>query len=874
MADVQESSTTNPRANPGELRPITLHRHGSEKSYDLGPTATELLNAFERTISDKKSRVLSVWPQAVHEISLVHALAALRRLSKCDTQRLTTIFFPWRRTSGATQKALLVDREPLVSAALLPLDRIYSQRPPHASFGYLLALHSLKHLATGQPGNRRYKAVERDPSLLFPSLFEIMPQMGIVASDGVSENSHFLRRLRNNTWIGECDDHLASASAPSTTPFYLFGIHAEHSSVELLRRAALQIASTGRAPDVVLIDAGRRARYVLGERWREVLLQFGQTLAEAFGEACPPALAITDDVFALQTIRWKILNEYDVLRGALSSAKLPSQASLILNVRTDILDAAPVVPAWVEDLSVETYGSDLLDLVENGLKLRKSLIQAGESDLASAVGSAITAIQNLAGIPGPVSPFRDFLVDNRDAYEVRRLGERYDHLAPRGKIATAIKLGSAGASHSQLSKFLDTYSGLCVAVAANNPGTRFFDNCLKQLSATLSKSIVVFSTDLVRDFAEWRIHNDVALAPVRDAIGRSIRFTRARDLHEELEHARQTIAPFEEIIFIEPHADDFLKVLAETGLPSRIKVSCHLARLQQILDRARALLQIEGVNPIEWNLLRVEECCKKAMAGHATDIPDLDVLLHEPRISTIDLTGPRTASSGPTRMIRTSGHVRIRAFDGTELAVYDPDALPVFSRRLAKDLKPGDQICAFSPEFIDDAREKLRLSATAPEVLALYHRAIAEAAANLPGHTLDEKAETLRRLIVRIEPTIELPQSIRQWIDVVDLLDAPRDQVRPQAPRSREHYFAFMKALGISDDVAKNYWDFAIFWTRSKRISTGSAFHQVFLGLLIDPDGTISRFPQADQQDIWRIHETAEEHLVSVLSNDAEGRVE
>src|SRR5208282_5912877 len=115
------------------------------------------------------------------------------------------------------------------------------------------------------------------------------------------------------------------------------------------------------------------------------------------------------------------------------------------------------------------------------------------------------------------------------------------------------------------------------------------------------------------------------------------------------------------------------------------------------------------------NLLRVEECVQKAMAGHAMDIPDLDVLLHEPRISTIDLTGPRTASSGPTRMIRTSGYVRIRAFDGTELAVYDPDDLAVFSRRFAKDLKPGDQICAFSPDFIDDARERLRLSATAPE---------------------------------------------------------------------------------------------------------------------------------------------------------------
>jgi hypothetical protein len=874
MQSAQESPTQNPSTNSGVERTIALRRQGGDNSYTLGPTAKELLNGFEQTIGDKKSHALLVWPQAVQGVSVMHALAALSRISKCDTHRLTTVLFPWNRNSGASQKALLVDRDQLVATALIPLDRIYSDRPQHPAFGYLLALHSLKHLATGQPGNRRYKAVDQDPSLLHPTVFEIMPQTGIEAEPTVNVENHFLRRLRNHTWIGERNDHLVSASAPSTTPFYLFGVHVENSSVELLRRATREIAASGRSPDIVLIDAGRRARHALGEGWREALLQFCQTFIDAFGKDCPPALAVTDDVFALQTIRWKILNEYDASRGVSSSAKLPSRATLIVNVRPDILDTTPSVPVWIEDLSVETYGSDLLNLVAIGLKLRKSLLASGESELGSAVGDAVAAIRNLTGLPGPVRPFRDFLVDNHEAYEVHRLGHRYDHLAPRGKIATAIKLGTAGANHAQLSTFLDTYNNLCIAVAADNPGTRFFDACLARLAATSSKSLVIFSTDLVRAFAEWRIQNDKHFDQIREAVGRSIILTRARDAHEELEHARETGAPFEELVFIEPYADDFLKVLAEGALPPRAKVLCHLARAQQILERANALLQIDGVTPIEWNLLKVEECFKKAIAGHAADMPDLDALLHEPRISTIDLAGPRTASSGPTRIIKTSGHVRIRAFDGTELAVYDPDALPVFSRRLAKDLKPGDQICAFSPDFIDEAREKIRLSATAPEVLALYHRAVGEAAAKLPGYTLDEKAEALRRLIFNIEPAIVLPQSIRPWIDVADLLDAPRDQVRPQAPRNREHYFAFMKALGIADELAKTYWDFGIFWTRSIRISTGSAFHQVFLGLLIDPHGTISRFPQADQQDIWRIHETAEDHLVSVVSNEAEGRAE
>ncbi len=164
---------------------------------------------------------------------------------------------------------------------------------------------------------------------------------------------------------------------------------------------------------------------------------------------------------------------------------------------------------------------------------------------------------------------------------------------------------------------------------------------------------------------------------------------------------------------------------------------------------------------------------------------DLDAIL-EPRISTIDLAGPRTPSSGPTRIIRTSGRIRIRAFDGTELAVYDPDALPVFSRRLAKDLKPGDRVCAFPVLILWTMHGKSSNSAQPPLRFLRYHRSVATAT-RLPGHNLVEKADALRNSILKIDPSLNAtlpagPQSIYQWIDVAGLVDAPRDHVRPQAP--------------------------------------------------------------------------------------------
>jgi hypothetical protein len=262
------------------------------------------------------------------------------------------------------------------------------------------------------------------------------------------------------------------------------------------------------------------------------------------------------------------------------------------------------------------------------------------------------------------------------------------------------------------------------------------------------------------------------------------------------------------------------------------------------------------------------------LSGHVIDIGDLDAEMQSPRLGTLDLTSIGGTATGALRIIQASGHLQIKAFEGTELALYDPDAgQVVFSRTLARDLRPGDQICVFSPEFVGMARGKLHLTADASEVLTLYHKTVADAVRTLPGYDITEKTSALRDRMLRIYPTQMLPglQAMRQWIEVADLSGEPRNTVRPQAPRSRSHYLCFMKTLGISEDVARHYWDFGIFWTRSMRIRTGASFHQVFMGILIDPHGTASRLPENHRQEIWRLYEAAEEHVVTVLSNEQGG---
>ena len=331
--------------------------------------------------------------------------------------------------------------------------------------------------------------------------------------------NQFLQRLRRHTWINERSEHINAANDSSQTPFFLFGVHPDALSIELFRKAGLDPDSGGRRPDIILIDLTRRSRNALGGNWREAITKFCSTVEELYGAACPPVLAVTDEVFALQTLRWKVLNEYDARRGMAASPKHPSRSRMILNARTGVLDVETAAPGALDELSAEVYGADLLNFVDCGLKLKRSLLDAGDHEVASSVTAALVALQNLIGLPGPPQQFLTFLADNYQGYELQSLGSRFDHLTPRGKINSAIRLGAAGTNHAQLVSFLDTYDKLYSIAATHNPGTRLFDDCISRMTKQPLRSIVAFSSDLIRAFAEWRIEHESTLADVRTKLG-------------------------------------------------------------------------------------------------------------------------------------------------------------------------------------------------------------------------------------------------------------------------------------------------------------------------------------------------------------------
>ena len=337
-----------------DQEPVFRRKVGLSAPLHLGPTAANVVKIFEEVIRSGKSEGVLLWPNRPDGIAIFHALASLNRIEDCDTKGFATLYFPWSQNVGATQRTLLADRDILVRATLPALSRIYANRDERA-YPFLMALHSLKHIgASGKSEKRLKRALERDPLLIHPALYEITPQVGIVGGAVRDYGGQFLRRLHRHTWISDCSDHLEALGDPRKAPFFMFGVHADAVRIPLWRDGGLDPKHDGRRPDMILLDLTRRARNRLGGgSWRQKVAKFCAVAGDIYGAAAPPIFALTEDVFVLQALRWEILKQYDVRRTAASENRAPASTRVVLSASSDLLSTDTINSGPAPRVSVE-----------------------------------------------------------------------------------------------------------------------------------------------------------------------------------------------------------------------------------------------------------------------------------------------------------------------------------------------------------------------------------------------------------------------------------------------------------------------------------------------------------------------------------------
>ena len=793
----------------------------------LSGAAESLLSLYEQTILRNQSRIAFVTPARLGELSMLHSLAAINRIESCDRERLTTMLFPWSRSGATYQRKLIVDRPMLCGRISRALNRL-AGRPPTPRDSYILAINSLND-ASKHDGLR--EKLQSDTAAEHPTLFEIMPFVGVHRSSVISSSGRFLERLRKYTWLSRGGSRrLNDASEPATAPFFLIGIGGDASEPDVLVKASLDPARGGRRPDVLLLDMTIRRRDRLGMDWKETVSRFLDAVLELYLDVGPPPVfAVTDDIDCLGNLAFGVLKDWDRWRLPSDARRSTApQVSLIPKAETGFFGGPLEVGTDVPKVTANLFGTDLLKVVEAGYCVRRKLFDDGENELGNLAGAAANAVQNLATLPGQPKMLFEYLREEFDGYQLKQRGDKYDAPAIQAELRAARETGIAGRNHAELVEFSTSLDTLLTCINKDNAGRKLFDETLRRLEKKKERALILFPNPFVRDFASWRVDKDFFLFDIRYAVGKSIVFATPRELDRLLDSfVQRTGAGKTVLICIEPSFDVMMSLLCQPSLPQRWILQCSLPRATQLARRLRSTGELEGAQPIAARLQAVVEELERSSSGHTAEISVFDPEAPYAARTMVDLTGGAgPGGQFPTRRIDLASGASIRVYENSELAVHDGDEFDDFQKRAANLIVPGDRVCVFTDELSDLARGMLKHTVDAPEILALYHRKVLEAAEELHGNNVAQKAAQLRLRMQELAPEADLPpaSAMQYWLDLEELPNKPRSEVRPQAPRHFETYALFMKAIGISEMAAEHYWLSGIAKTRSDRIRGGNHY--------------------------------------------------
>jgi hypothetical protein len=832
----------------------------------INANSSEALHALNSVVSARTSMALYIAPQRFSSLATLHAYGCLQRIPKCNEEGLTSLLFPANRNSFSPLRNLLVDRESLCLSIQRPLGKI-NVREHQPWSRYVLALQSLHSVFQHNKRSADLKAaIMSDDALQHPTLYELLPHTFIPSDEGKTYDKKFLERLRRYTWINRAKQSIDAVDI-ATTPFCLIGIGHDSGIEKHLRASDLLHRRGKRRPDVLLLDLTDKRRRSLAVGWKDQVQTLLNNLIDIYVEAAPPVLAVSDDVYVIQELRYQVLSEYDSLRAEhYSPKKTPSQVKVIFNFGHDDLTPTSELPSYVPKVDAQVFGTDGLRAIEEGLGLRRQLIAAGDVELVDAVANACNVLRRLLALPGEPRSLSLFLHSLYDGIRLERVGAKYDHVAARARVLRLIDHGGGGNFQLQIKRFIETFDAIVASLEKSHPASGRFDNCLRKAVSKNEKPHIVMPNTLSLEFAQWRIENDPFLFDLKMNADRITLFSPRNAI------SRVPLGGNTRLIFFEPHLDTILEVLGESEAIGLISIISNHASAEQLIRELKILLELAAEHPFVQALRPIASELQKGAASHLSDIGDLRNETRPIRRALTDFTDRYAASgTGQARAISLSGGSMIRVFDGSEIPVFDAEVSHPWHKLPARSIRPGDDICLFLPELVESARETLKLSTHATDFLATYHKTVSKAAAGLPGHDLNSKAVALRDRILAIDPNADLPSlaTLRRWIEVEKLLDLPRDEVRPHAPGKKEHYDLLMQALNVPEFLADLLWEDGVFGTRSARIKNGNFMHQLLMSALIDPEGVASRLPHISTVELWKVAQVAEGYVETVISNEA-----
>lgn len=525
----------------------------------------------------------------------------------------------------------------------------------------------------------------------------------------------------------------------------------------------------------------------------------------------------------------------------------------------------------VESTVVDGFFGQIGMISEALRSLAKRVSEAGDERAADLVKDLGAMIRRTASLPGSVEEFSEFLERETS------LAIASDRIAAFRSAGIISELSDAESAASQIDAgraVREQAAELMSGLAKATPMASLLDEHLGPCLRSSSKSIFIFRSDMIADFAAYRLTGEAKLGEPLASQAKLAERLRSGMIVFGGSNALDAIAAsepaqrnqFKRLILVAPTRATILKFFARSWLPKNITVLADADTLAYAGRDAEGLSSELSNHPIA---CRLSAFSKEAAARvieigrHATNlnkVPPLDDL--EPRESSIiDLSGGARGNQKLIELTLHSGQ-RVLARQGTMLVLRDDAAATTsFVERQAGDVKEGDELCAIGPAFIERARSLVNIRAAAAEEIRTYHEEVLERFARMPGTTMAAKIRSLAEAM----GDLRYAEKARYWVDIADEIEKPMHEVVPHAPQDRETFMKFTSALGISDRMAENFWLWAVVAQRSHRMRSGNLFHDAFRGILTDPHAALAQ--NRDRQgDIRALRLMAEEHVSMVKS--------
>jgi hypothetical protein len=625
-----------------------------------------------------------------------------------------------------------------------------------------------------------------------------------------------------------------------------------------------------------LLDLGPPALSRLGHGWADQVEAFIQAVRKRY--PILPFLAVTQDGY----VHRQVLQMLEPPRPTRSAnGEDPPPTSKVLLRKTE--DA--LTPESTSDGDLTTLKAVVASAGGPPTAALTAMSSAArglsDASVAGRIRRAMGGLRRAASLPCGLGAAHAWLEDLEGQAAAESFLERRsasDVLAP---ILEALDGPCTAAERERLldaqAKVQRAYDGL----EGDTPvGSLLLDQAVS-LARKSTPSLFVFGTETERKLAErrWMTDPDHGEMLGEKVAGGKLRLIGADELDVVLEDigSGRDRKSWKRMVLVAPVLDRLSALLIRTWLTEELIVICDHDLAGRIAATYGGLAKHPDIQTYRSLAQRLEALASEAKReAEARDVSVVDLSVEPAPIivdsdEVIDLIDDDEGGRSVVTISLQSGRT-LRIRPGSVVVKYRRDAeINAFDKDTARDVHVGEVIVVPDRAFVAEARRVLPVEVLALSRVAMFHRLVVGALAEIPGGGLPAKAKIVGQRMRALGAREVGQASIIDWLRAADHQLVPPEKRRPHAPQNKTEFRAFMEVLGVGA-LAEMIWNEGVQQMRVARRQAGLRMAQAFVSVLVDPHGASLGFDVAVRSKIAILRQRALDHLDTVTAKTTDER--